>query len=174
MIFLDLINLTKIRRAILYGFCLLAAFWLQFAVFSRVALPGNVKPCFVPVAVAAIGLWEGGVWGGAFGLAAGVYCDGNFTGGGTVTFLFLFTALGFFSGVLADYVINRRFVAFALLSLAALSLTAFLQIFPLWVFHGASPAALLPVAGLQVLWSWPFAAPAYFAVRAVARSGGEG
>ena len=87
MIFLDLINLTKIRRAILYGFCILVAFWLQFAVFSRVTLPGRVKPFFIPVLVSAIGLWEGGVWGGAFGLAAGVYCDGNFTGGGTVTFL---------------------------------------------------------------------------------------
>ena len=111
--------------------------------------------------------------GGLFGLAVGAYCDGNLAAS-TATFLLLFAVLGFFSGVLADYVINRRFVAFALLSLAALSLTALFQIFPLWVFHGASPAALLPVAGLQALWSWPFAAPVYFAVRAVARSGGEG
>lgn len=173
MIFLDLINFQKLRRVILYCFCILVAFWLQFAVFSRIALPGNVKPLFIPVLVAAIGLWEGGVWGGLFGLAVGAYCDGNFTGGGAATLLLLFTALGFFSGVLADYVINRRFVAFLLLSLCALSLCALCQIFPLWVFHGAPPAELLPVAGLQTLWSWPFAAPAYFAVRAVARGGGE-
>ena len=174
MIFLDLINLTKIRRALLHCFCVLVAFWLQFAVFSRVALPGGVKPFFIPVAVAAIGLWEGGVWGGVFGLAVGLYCDGNFTGGGTVTFLFLFTALGFFSGVLADYLINRGFVAYLLLSLASLLLTALVQLLPLWIFYGASPAALLPVGALQALWSWPFAVPVYFAVRAVARSGGDG
>ena len=173
MIFLDLINLTKIRRAILYGFCILVAFWLQFAVFSRVALPGGVKPFFIPVVVAAVGLWEGGVWGGVFGLAVGAYCDGNL-GGSTVTFLLLFTAQGFFSGVLADYFINRRFVAYLLLSLAALALAALVQILPLWIFHGASPAELVPVGLLQALWSWPFAVPAYFAVRAVARSGGEG
>ena len=173
MIFLDLINLQKIRRVILYIFCVGVAFWLQFAVFSRLALPGNVKPFFVPAVVTAIGLWEGGVWGGVFGLGAGLYCDGNFAGS-TVTFLLLFTAVGFFSGVLADYVINRRFVAYLLLSLAALALTALVQILPLWIFYGSSPGELLPVGGLQALWSWPFSVPAYFAVRAVARSGGEG
>lgn len=175
MILLDLINFQKLRRVLLYIFCLVAALWLQFAVFSRIALPGTavgVKPFFVPVMVVAIGLWEGGVWGGVFGLAVGIYCDGNLSGS-TVTFLILFTALGFFAGVLADYVINRRFVAYLLLTLMALLLTALFQILPLWIFRGASPADLIPVGIFQTLWSWPFAVPAYFAVRAVARSDGE-
>ena len=113
MILLDLINLNKIRRAILYAFAIAVTLWLQTSVFSRIA-PLGVKPFFVPVIVVAIGLWEGGVWGGVLGLLTGLYCDLNMTGS-TVTFLILFAILGFLSGALADFLINRRFVAYLLL-----------------------------------------------------------
>ncbi len=171
MILLDLINLNKIRKAVLLLICTAVAFWLQFSVFSRIHLPGGggVKPFFIPALVIAIGLWSGGVWGGMFGLGIGIYCDMNLTGS-TVTFLLLLSVLGFFAGVLADYLINRRFVAYMLLSAAGLAVAALVQTVPLWIFRGASPADLLPVALWQVLWSLPFAVPCYFAVRAVARS----
>ena len=175
MIFLDLINLNQIRRAVLYVFVAAAALWLQFAVLSRFGFPGagaaGVKPFFIPALAVAIGLWEGGAWGGVFGLGLGIYCDMNLTGS-TVTFLLLCAVYGFFSGVLADFVINRRFVAYMLLTAAALLAAAAVQALPLWIFRGASPLALLPVALWQALWSLPFAVPCYFACRAVARSGG--
>ena len=162
---LDIIDLDKLRRAILYLLVIGIALWLQTGVFSRIA-PLGVKPMFLPAVVVAIGLWEDGVWGGVLGLVAGVGCDLALAGS-TVLFLILLAAVGFFSGVLAEFFINRRFFAFLLLSAAALLLTAFCQAFPLWAFRGAAPAALAPVALLQAAWSLPFAVPAYFAARAV-------
>ena len=163
--FWDLIDLEKIRRAILYLLAIGVTLWLQTSVFSRVA-PLGVKPMFAPVIVAAIGLWEGGVWGAVLGLVTGAACDMALAGS-TALFLVLLTLFGFFSGVLADYFINRRFFAFLLLSAAALLLTAACQIFPLWVFRGAAISELWPVALLQAAWSLPFAIPAYFAAKAI-------
>ena len=170
MILLDLINLRKIRSAILYLFLTAAVLWLQFSVLSRVPLPGAVKPFFPAAAVIAIGVWEGGVWGGVSGLLTGLYCDMNLLDS-TVLCLLLFAALGFFSGVLADFLINRRFVAYMILTAAALLFVALCQIVPLWIFRGAPLLSLLPVALLQTLWSLPFAVPCYFLVKRIAHAG---
>ncbi len=172
MIFLDLINLDKIRRAIVYYLAIIVAIWLQTMVFSRVA-PLGAKPMFLPALGFSIGLWEGGVWGAMLGLVAGMSCDMAYAES-TVTFLVLFSLLGFASGVLADFFINRRFVACMLLSAAALLLTAFCQIVPLWIFHATPLGALLPVAALQTLWSVPFVVPCYFLARRVSGRAGLG
>lgn len=172
MMLLDLINLKKIRRALLYLLCMTVTLWLQTAVFSRVA-PFGVKPFFVPVIAVAVGLWEGGVWGGVMGLVTGFHCDMAY-GESSVTYLVLFAAFGFGAGLLGEFFINRRFVAFLLLSLAALAVTAVCQIFPLWAFRGVPLGTLFPVAVPQVLISLPFAVPAYFAVKAIAREKQKG
>ena len=163
--FLDLINLNKIRRAILYLFVIGVTLWLQTMLLARLTVFG-VKPFFVPVVAVAIGLWEGGVWGGVLGLLAGLACDFAMTES-TVTFLVLFAIYGFVSGVLAEHVINRRFVSYLILSTLALLLTALVQIVPHWIFRGVSLGVLLPIALLQTLWSVPFAVPAYFACKRV-------
>jgi hypothetical protein len=41
-------------------------------VFSKIAFLG-VKAMFIPVTIVAIGMFEGGVWGGAFGLCTGYF-----------------------------------------------------------------------------------------------------
>ena len=163
--FLDLINLNKIRRAILYLFVIGAALWLQTMLLSRLTIFG-VKPFFLPVVAVAIGLWEGGVWGGVLGLILGLSSDLSLTES-TVTFLVLFSVYGFLTGVLAEHVINRRFVSFLILAAAALLLTALVQIVPYWIFRGVSLELLLPIALLQTLWSVPFAVPAYFACKKI-------
>ena len=163
---LDLLNAKKLRRALLYFLCLLAALWLQLEIFSRHPLPGGAKPFFIPVLVAAVGLWEGGVWGAAFGLVAGFFCDIEMLSS-VVTFLVTFAVLGFFSGLLADYFINQRFVAYLILAALSLALTAAVQALPLWLLRDAPGSALLPVAVFQSLWSLPFAVPAYFLVRRI-------
>ena len=163
--FLDLINLDKIRRAVLYLLCVIVALWLQMMVFSRIA-PLGVKPFFLPVVIVAIGLWESGVWGAVLGLLTGIYTDMAMTES-TVTFLIMFSFFGFVSGVLGEFVINRRFVSYMILAALALLIAAACQIFPLWIFRGAAPAALLPVALLQAAWGLPFAVPAYFAAKAI-------
>ena len=163
--FLDLINLDKIRRAVLYLLCVIISLWLQTMVFSRVA-PLGVKPFFLPVVIVAIGLWESGVWGAVLGLLTGIYTD-MVMAESTVTFLVLFSFYGFASGVLGEFVINRRFVSYMILAALALLFTAACQIVPLWIFRGTALEILLPVALLQAAWGFPLAVPAYFAAKAI-------
>ena len=166
MIFLDLINWQKVRKAVIYLICIVLAAWLQTMVFSRFRILG-AAPFFLPALAVAIGLWEGGVWGAALGMAAGFYCDLCFTDT-TVLFFVLFTVYGFTAGLLAEFLINRRFVSYLLLAAAALVITALVQALPLWIFRGAAPGPLFTVALLQALWSLPLAALLYPVIKAVA------
>ena len=168
MIFLDLIDLAKIRRAILYLFLIVGALWLQLGFFSRIA-PLGVRPFFLPAVAVAIGLWEGGVWGAAFGMLTGFLCDQVMIES-TVTYLILFSLLGFAAGVLGQFFINRRFLACFLASAAALAIFAGVEVVPVWIFKGAALGDVLPVAELQILWSLPFIIPCYFGAKAIARS----
>lgn len=166
MALFELINLRKIRKALLYIFCIIIALWLQSMIFSRV-MPLEVKSLFLPVLVVAIGLFEGGVWGGVLGLFAGLCCDSSISDS-KVLFLILFSAFGFLSGLLADFFITRRFLSYLVLSAFALFITAFCQAIPLWIFHGTDPNSLFSVALLQTLWSLPFCVPAFFLTKTIA------
>lgn len=164
--FLDLINLKKIRRAVLYAVCVIVTLGLQTMIFSRVEILG-VRAMFVPVTVVAIGLFSGGVWGCVFGLVTGYFCDMAFSAN-TALFLVLFALFGFLSGLLADFLVNRRFLSYVIIAALALLITPIFQIVPLWIYDGTPLGSLLPTVCLQALWSLPFTVPAYFAVRAVA------
>ncbi len=166
MAIFELINLHKARKAILYLLCIIVALWLQTMVLSRVILLG-ARPFFLPALIVAIGLWEGGVWGGMLGLAAGLGCMLSMAGS-PVLFLVLLPALGFLSGLLADFLINRRFVSYLLLAALALLVTALLQALPFWIFRGTAPRPLFTVAFLQALWALPLAVPSYFTAKLLA------
>ena len=166
MAILELINLRKARKAILYLLLIILTIWMQTMVFSRFTLLG-AKPFFVPALIVAVGLFEGGVWGGMLGIAAGIGCMLSMTGS-PVLLLVLLPVFGFLSGMLADFLINRRFVSYLLLGALALLLTAALQALPLWIFRDAAPEPLFTVAALQTAWSLPFLIPAYFLAKALA------
>jgi len=169
MIFFDLIDLQKVRKAAIHLICIVLAVWLQTMVLSQVKLFG-VKPFFLPAVVAAIALWEGGAWGGVLGMFTGAYCD-MCSCDSTVLYLILFTAFGFFIGLLADFLMNRSFASYLLLTITALLITALCQIVPLWIFRGTTFGPLLGTALLQTLWSLPFTVPVYFiAKRLVGRT----
>ena len=166
MAILELINLRKTRKAILYLVLIIIALWLQTMVLSRVNLLG-AKPFFLPALIVAFGLFEGGVWGGMLGLAAGIGCAFSLAGS-PVLFLVLLPAFGFLSGLLTEFLINRRFLSYLLLSALALLVTSLLQALPLLLFRGAGFQPLLRVALLQALWGLPLAVPAYYAVKLLA------
>ncbi|MEG0035212.1 MAG: hypothetical protein RR743_00985 [Oscillospiraceae bacterium] len=71
---LDLINLERIRKAIIYAGLILLTLLVQNIVLSRIAIFG-VRAFIVPIIVVAVGFFEGGVWGAVFGLFMGVFCD---------------------------------------------------------------------------------------------------
>ena len=77
--------------------------------------------------------------------------------------------IGFGAGMLAAYLINNGIFPFLVTCLAAFLLTAFCQMFRLWIFHGASFWRLLAVALGQSVFSLPFAVPYYYISRAFHR-----
>ena len=166
MALLDLINWKKVRRAVLYLICIVLATWLQTMVLSRAAVLGAV-PMFLPALAVVIGLFEGGVWGWVLGMAAGFYCD-LCCADYAVLFLILFAVFGFGAGLLSEFFINRSFVSYLLLAVAALLITALVQAVPLWLFRGTALWTLLRTALLQTLWSLPFAALLYPVVKLIA------
>jgi cell shape-determining protein MreD len=171
MIFYDLINLKKIRRALMYALCLLITMTVQGSLLSRISILG-AKPMIVPVIVVAMGLFEGGLWGGVFGLIAGVLCD-LASSDTVVTFTIVLAAEGFLAGLMGHTLINRRCLSCVILCVLGLLLLAVCQIVPLWIYKGASIAALGSTALLQTAWSAPFSVPAYLACKAVATRGAE-
>lgn len=165
----DLIDLKKLRRAILYIAVAAIALILQNTVLCRVRILG-VKPMIMPAVIAAIGLFENGLWGGVFGIAAGLCCDMSSTGS-TVLFTIALALTGFLAGLLTQLYINRRLYSYMILALLAGLFLALWQIVPLWIYSGSHLGALALTGLLQSVWALPLAVPAYYACRAVSRSG---
>ena len=89
----------------------------------------------------------------------GIFTD-MFTPGTVITYTVLFPVLAFGVGILAQFFVNRRFMGFMLLALAALLLTAAVQTLIISVKSAGSLSAL-ETAILQTLWSLPVSALVY-------------
>lgn len=163
---LDLIDLSKLRRAIVYAVTLAIVFAVQDFIAARLPLWG-VRPMLIPAAVVAIGLFEGGSWGGFLGLAAGFFYDMGYIEQ-TTLFTILLTAAGFFSGVLGKYLFHKGFYSFMTLVLAAMIVITLSQMLPFLFFTDTREAAIWRTGLIQVLWSLPWAIPVYFPCRAIA------
>ena len=61
--FLDMVNIEKVRRAIVYFGVMLLVLLVQNDILSNFAVFG-VHALIAPIAVVAVGFFEGGVWGG--------------------------------------------------------------------------------------------------------------
>ena len=164
MIF-DLINLDKLRRGILYAAILFGVLMVQNLLLARLPLFG-VRPLFVPALMVAVGMFEGGLWGGVLGLIAGFFCDMDYAEN-LVLFTILFPRLGFGTGLLTERTVNRRFFSYCILCLAALRVTALFQAFEPVLFHGAGLFPALRVVLIQTLWSMPFSLPLYFIAKSL-------
>ena len=175
---LDLIDLSKLRRAIVYALMLTVLFILQNLIISRITVWG-VHALIVPAAVVAVGLFEDGLWGGIVGLAAGYFSD--MATGNVVMFTVLLPAAGFFAGVLGKYMLHRGFMSYMTLALLVLALAAFCQMFKyLFLLDGDAKAfyalylggssawRVLRTGLIQTLWSLVWAVPVYFPCKLIA------
>lgn len=163
----DLINKDKVHRALWCALYMAVTLLLQNTVFAHIALFG-VHAMFVPRSS----------WRSACSRAArGARCSASsrailaamgYPGTGML-FAVLFAVIGFGAGMLADYLINNSLLPFLVTCLAAFLLTAFCQMFRLWIFHGASFWRLLAVALGQSVFSLPLAVPYYYISRAFHR-----
>lgn len=162
----DLIDLTKLRRAILYALLLAVLFIVQDLILSHVAILG-VRALLIPAAAVAVGLFDGGLWGGIVGLAAGFFCDMGFAEN-TVLFTVMFACIGFFSGVLGKYLLRKGFLSYIVLCAAALAIVTFCQMFRFLFFTDTDAAAVWRTGLIQLLWSLPWAVPVYFPCKSIA------
>ena len=160
----DLVNFQKIKRALLYALYMSLVLLVQDALFSNISIFG-VRAMFVPAAAVAVGMFEGGVWGAVFSLALGFLADISF--GNTALFVALFPCIGFVSGALSRWLVNRRFFAYLCMALFFLALTAAFQFLGL-ALEGQSLPALAWVGLWQVVFSLPVAALLYFPCKAIA------
>ncbi|MBR3554905.1 MAG: hypothetical protein IKN89_03240 [Oscillospiraceae bacterium] len=147
---------------------MLLCYFLQSAFFSRLLIFG-AAPLLLPLAAVAAGLLGSPGWGGGFGLLCGILCDAALGGGGLL-FTVALTVMGFFSGFLGDFILARGFPSYLLLSVCALLLSAFIQMFRLLVFDHAPVWPLVRTGLLQSMASAIFILPLYFCVRRALRS----
>jgi rod shape-determining protein MreD len=140
---------------------------LQSMVF--IYLPINrIVPLLLPIAVAGIAVFEGSSRGGGYGLIAGMLCDISFNQPIAEMTVFL-TLVGITIGALSETIMAKGFPSFFICCLAALGLTAFVQMFPLLFFEEVEMAVLLETAFKQTVYSMIFTFPMYFIVRALGR-----
>ena len=163
----DILSRKELRRGVLYALFLLAALAVQNVLFAQVKVFG-IRPMPMPLAVVAVGLFEGGLFGGVFGLFAGIFCDAAFIES-LPAFTVVYSLIGFFTGLSADFAMNRRFFPYLLLCVAALILTVAAQMFRFLVFTDTDPQFVLTVAGIQTALSLPFAPAAYLPCKALGR-----
>ncbi|MEG2382283.1 MAG: hypothetical protein RSB39_01760 [Oscillospiraceae bacterium] len=164
---LDLINLERIRKAIIYAGLILLTLLVQNIVLSRIAIFG-VRAFIVPIIVVAVGFFEGGVWGAVFGLFMGVFCDISMNDV-PVLMTVLCPLIGFFSGALAIFFVNKRFFSFFFVCLAALAITAVCQMFKFIVLTDTNAWSPLITGALQTLLALPFTFAVYYPCRALSR-----
>ena len=150
-----------------YFIVLLIIYLLQSAVFPRLKILG-VMPLILPLFAVGIGLFRGGLAGGCWGLAAGMLCDISLGGTGLLFTVFL-TACGFFTGFLSQFVLAKGFPTYFVVSLSVLLIAAFIQMFGLLAYYGASPIALILTGLKQTLYSLVFVIPLYLCIRQASR-----
>ena len=108
----------KLKRLLYYALFLFLALTTQEIVLSGIRI-GGVCAFVLPAVAVAVGMFEGAGFGTVFSLIMGIFADMIFTES-TVTFTLLFPALAFAAGFVAQFFINRSFIAFLLLALLAL------------------------------------------------------
>lgn len=163
---LDLVNIEKVRRAIVWFGVLLLVLLVQNAVLGPITVL-DTHFFIAPVALAAMAYFEGGVWGCVFGVFLGLFCD-MYGNGPAVLLTVVFPILGFVCGAAASYFVNKRFFAFFFVALAACLVTALCQCFRFAVFGGTPVLPLLVTALLQTALALPFTWAFYYPFRAVA------
>lgn len=117
-------------------------------------------PMVLPAVAVAVGMFEGATLGPLFSLIMGIFADMSFVEH-TIFFALVLPALSFTAAFVSQFFINRRFFAFMGITLAALFITAVLQMLKTLAGDTWSGAMLSTVI-VQTLWSLPFSAVAYF------------
>ena len=163
-------NAKKFKRGVLRALILLLLYVLQTDVFTHLRING-ICPLALPLAAVGFGIFDGGLTGGLWGLAAGILCD--LSAGSSFAFTALLTLVGFFSGFLSEFIMAKGFPSFFVLSIAALFISSAMQAFPTVAYAGVPLSAGALGALIQTAYSLIFVLPVYWASRGVSRLKGR-
>ena len=155
----DLFEKINIHRVLRYALFMLLTLMAQNMILSHFRLFGSCPMVLQAVAV-AVGMFEGATLGPLFSLIMGIFADMSFVEH-TIFFALVLPALSFAAAFVSQFFINRRFFAFMGITLAALFITAALQMLKTLAGDTWSGAMLSTII-VQTLWSMPFSAVAYF------------
>lgn len=155
----DLFEKINIHRVLRYALFMLLTLMAQNMILSHFRLFDSC-PMVLPAVAVAVGMFEGATLGPLFSLIMGIFADMSFVEH-TIFFALVLPALSFAAAFVSQFFINRRFFAFMGITLAALFITAVLQMLKTLAGDTWSGAMLSTVI-VQTLWSLPFSAVAYF------------
>ncbi|NLL46804.1 MAG: hypothetical protein GX250_08405 [Clostridiales bacterium] len=161
-----MLNKRFFKKLGLHALLLIITYILQHYVFPHLPLWG-VKPLILPVAAIGIGFFGGSIWGGVFGIFAGILCDIAFVT--TPLFTLVMPLIGLASGLLSEYALLRSLLSYLITSLLGLLVISFLQLFPFLFFRDVGLLILLRVTALQCAYSLLFVFPLYLPVRRLSR-----
>ena len=154
----DLFEKINIHRVLRYALFMLLTLMAQNMILSHFRLFGSC-PMVLPAVAVAVGMFEGATLGPLFSLIMGIFADMSFVEH-TIFFALVLPALSFTAAFVSQFFINRRFFAFMGITLAALFITAVLQMLKTLAGDTWSGAMLSTVI-VQTIWSLPFSAVAY-------------
>ena len=163
---LDVINLDKLRRILIYTGLMLLTLLVQEMVLSRISVFG-VRAMIVPLFPVALGMLQGGWWGMGFGLVCGMLSDAMFAET-LVLHTLLMPLLGFLATAAERFLISRRLIAYFAAGVCALLFTALAQGLRVLVLYDGELLAILRTALMQTLCSVPFIFAIYYPCRALA------
>lgn len=146
-----------------YGLALLPVWLLEELLFSRYPILG-LTPMLLPLAAVAVATLEGASGGTGFALAAGILFDaaqGQVSG----VFTLLLALMGLCSGLLSRYFLRQNLIGCFLCSLLTLTAVDTLRVLFRWARGVAAPAALLSLAGRELLLSLCFVPLVYLLFR---------
>jgi len=154
----DLLEKIDLNKVIKYTVFLFLTLMAQNMVLSHIH-PFGVRPLVLPAAAVAVGMFEGATWGPVFSLVMGYFADMSFVEH-KMFFVLVLPLLSLLSAFVSQFFINRRFFAYMGMALAALLITAALQLLQTLAGDVWSKD-LIVVAILQSVFSLPPAALAY-------------
>ena len=163
----DLIRKDRLRSVLLLALYLALTLLVQNTLFAKLKIWG-VHAIVLPALMTAVGMFRGPMRAGVFGIFAGFFADMGYPET-VVLFLLLLPVLGYVSGMLSEHLMHQGLIAYLVMCLGALLITALVQLFPLWVFRGAPLGPLLITGLKQTAVSLPFCVPFYFISKAVSR-----
>ena len=142
-------------------------FFLERCVLNRFPLWGAV-PRLAPLAVAAVGFWEGSFSGAVFSLGAGLLCalTAGTEGAGLI---WQYTAIGIACGTTVNKTLGRSLLGYLLCALGSLLFLEGVEVLVRLLFLNQAAEPVCRIAGGEGLYSLLFAPLVYPAFRGVCR-----